>query len=173
MALEISGWEQPLFTKAYEALEHRAEHMLPAAGAEEQQLRAAYAFCANMTAEHSRTFHLASALLPSQQRLAVRALYAFSRVSDNLVDEEGDLPPMEWAEWRSLSLAEHPPADNPVALAWADTAFGGQPSDRDAVLLWGGFHSGPNGHAHRRLYRWTSGALCRQVGRRLAADQYP
>ena len=88
-----------------------------------------------MTYAHSRTFYLASALLPSAKRRAVRALYAFCRVSDDLVDRVvgEELTPDEWQlaeiddraaaldRWRALTLDSHPPFDEPVALAWADT----------------------------------------------------
>ncbi|MBC7237507.1 MAG: phytoene/squalene synthase family protein [Chloroflexi bacterium] len=41
-----------------------------------------------LTRRHSRTFYLASALLPPAKCRAVRALYAFCRISDDLVDGE-------------------------------------------------------------------------------------
>ena len=87
-----------------------------------------------MTRYHSRTFYLASGLLPADKRRAARALYAFCRVSDDVVDhlDEDDPTPGDWklaeiddrraalAAWRDLALDPHPPADEPVALAWAD-----------------------------------------------------
>lgn len=43
--------------------------------------------CARITAEHARTFSLASRLLPAHKRRAANALYAFCRVADDLVDQ--------------------------------------------------------------------------------------
>jgi phytoene synthase len=50
-------------------------------------------------------------------------LYAFCRVTDNLVDENrpGSDPLRALAEWRDNVTMTHPPAHEPVALAWADT----------------------------------------------------
>ena len=103
--------------------------------ADRDALTAAYEFCREMTRSHSRTFYIASGFLPPVKRHAVRALYAFCRMTDDLVDrpvgdEEtyGDWklseiddrrPALE--DWRSLTLDSHPPLDEPVALAWADT----------------------------------------------------
>jgi phytoene synthase len=72
---------------------------------------------------HSRTFYLASTLLPAQKRRAMRALYAFCRVSDDLVDAigEGRARQAHFEEWCERALSNLPPADDPVALAWADT----------------------------------------------------
>jgi len=39
-----------------------------------------------MTAAHSRSFYMASGLLPTAKRRAVRALYAFCRTTDDIVD---------------------------------------------------------------------------------------
>jgi phytoene synthase len=64
---------------------------------------------------------MASALLPAEQRQAVRGLYAFCRVSDDLVDEGGPNRLQELEAWRHHSLSEHPPLNDKVALAWADT----------------------------------------------------
>jgi phytoene synthase len=79
-----------------------------------------------VTQEHSKTFYTASTLLPPAKRQAVRALYAFCRISDDLVDrEQGDrLAALE--AWRKRSLFGDPVAGTPsasqalVALAWTD-----------------------------------------------------
>ena len=49
--------------------------------------------CEQVTRQHSRTFSLASGLLPPDKRRAARALYAFCRTSDDLIDKvkEGNL----------------------------------------------------------------------------------
>jgi hypothetical protein len=50
-------------------------------------LRSAYKQAEVITAEHSKSFHFASGLLPEEKRSAVRALYAFCRTVDDIVDE--------------------------------------------------------------------------------------
>jgi phytoene synthase len=86
-------------------------------------LDAAYAYCDQLTKAYSRTFDMASGLLPPEKRRATRALYAFCRVSDNLVDSHdgpGD-PREDLVVWREHILTPRLPADNPVAMAWSDT----------------------------------------------------
>jgi len=81
----------------------------------------AYDTCAAITREHSKTFYLASGLLPPAKRQAARALYAFCRVSDDLVDRAGGDPLASLEAWRQRALVAPPAADDPVPLAWADT----------------------------------------------------
>ena len=88
---------------------------------DQNALQRAYDYAESLTAFHSRSFHLASGLLPADKRRAVRALYAFCRVSDDIVDSPNGNADTELAEWRRRALAAHPPAYDPVALAWADT----------------------------------------------------
>jgi phytoene synthase len=65
--------------------------------------------------------------LRDEQRQAIRALYAFCRVSDDLVDQpqgEGVLATVDLARfehWRQRSLSSNPREDDLVASAWADT----------------------------------------------------
>lgn len=113
------SWEQNLFRKAYEALESHTQ-TAPAV-TETELLEQAYQHCVAMTNHHSKTFFMASAFLPPNQRSAVRGLYAFCRVSDDLVDE-GEKDQLQALQtWRQHSLSEHPPVNDQVALAWADT----------------------------------------------------
>ena len=113
------SWEQDLFRKAYEALDSHTQMVVPVT--ETKLLAQAYQYCVNLTNQHSKTFYMASALLPVDQRQAVRGLYAFCRVSDDLVDEGGPNRLQELDTWRQHSLSEHPPLNDKVALAWADT----------------------------------------------------
>ena len=53
-------------------------------------LQRAYKEAEKITAEHSKSFHFASGLLPEEKRSAVRALYAFCRTVDDIVDESAD-----------------------------------------------------------------------------------
>ncbi|KAA3657295.1 MAG: hypothetical protein DWQ04_28545, partial [Chloroflexi bacterium] len=88
---------------------------------DEQLLINAYAVSASITQEHSRTFYMASSLLPEEQQEAARALYAFCRVSDDIVDEGEGNRLHELLRWRNESLGNHSRKESPVALAWADT----------------------------------------------------
>ncbi len=114
------SWEYRLVTWAEEALQNQT----PVANIETdfRVLQAAYAHCEDVTKVHSRTFHMASSLLPPDKKRAVRALYAFCRVTDDIVDNDGDrrYRQMSLADWEQRVSAAHPPANDPVALAWAD-----------------------------------------------------
>lgn len=85
-------------------------------------LRKAYRQAEKITAQHSKSFYLASGLLPEEKRSAVRALYAFCRTVDDIVDESSDAErDVQLDYWRTMvetaSCADH----DPVAAAWADT----------------------------------------------------
>ncbi|MEZ4593628.1 MAG: squalene/phytoene synthase family protein [Chloroflexota bacterium] len=117
--LEPAVWETRLLRLAHHALDHDTINEPIHDGRE--HLAQAYEHCAAITKQHSRTFYLASGLLPKAQRQAARALYAFCRVSDDLVDKETHNQHQRILQWRQESLAKHPPVYNLVALAWADT----------------------------------------------------
>ncbi len=118
MALQSQPWEQTLLLLASEARRSTSNNDKPIFASE--LLKSAYTYCDSVTAIHSRSFYLASALLPKPKRQAVRALYAFCRVSDDLVDcAEGDaVEPL--ARWRRRVLSADPPDDDLVAVAWTD-----------------------------------------------------
>lgn len=120
MGLQIHAWERSLLSLAYEA-----NHSITPFSGETKRNRAllkrAYAHCEAITASHSRSFHLASGLLPANKRRAARALYAFCRTSDDIVDHpDGDVA-ATLVEWRQRVSVAEPPADDLVAVAWADT----------------------------------------------------
>ena len=83
----------------------------------------AYRFCANITRQHSRTFYLAASLLPAHRRPAVHALYAFCRVSDDIVDCGRQNAAAVLSAWREEVLAPQSRTDSLVTLAWKDTAI--------------------------------------------------
>ena len=85
------------------------------------RLDRAYAYCAALTSTHSRTFFMATGLLPSEKRRAMRALYAFCRLSDDIVDHAQGNAAGALAVWQRSVLAPEPPPGDLVALAWADT----------------------------------------------------
>ena len=120
MGVHNETWENRLLVQAYEPLEDRILHDVQLLS-NRAQMRRAYAHCQSVTRKHSRTFFTAAHLLPADQRRSVHALYAFCRVSDDLVDRgSGDIV-ANLQQWRQQSLSDHPPLDDPVALAWADT----------------------------------------------------
>ncbi len=85
-------------------------------------LQKAYKQAEKVTAEHSKSFYFASGLLPEEKRCAVRALYAFCRTVDDIVDESlDDERDSQLDYWRGMvenaSFADH----DLVAAAWADT----------------------------------------------------
>ena len=118
MSTNLLSWEQQLVMQA-----QKANYDLPFSHTSltnTHYLHHAYAHCKAITSTHSRTFFVASALLPKEQRAAARALYAFCRISDDLVDRGGANRLHDLQEWRRRSLSPNPPADSLVALAWAD-----------------------------------------------------
>jgi phytoene synthase len=115
----ILSWEDRLLARACAPLERQVA--VPVVPADAGMLEQAYAYCTALTKKHSKTFYLASGLLPPEKRRAVRALYAFSRVTDDLADRRdgGGLRALE--AWRQRALHDRPAEDDPIALAWADT----------------------------------------------------
>jgi phytoene synthase len=127
-------WENTLLPLAYEA-EHQsvAPTFLPVSDG--GLLDRAYAYCDSITSTHSRTFYMATGLLPADKRRAMGALYAFCRLSDDIVDcSEGDAEG-SLAAWRRKALAPAPPPSDLVAIAWADTRFRYQIPQRYAEQL--------------------------------------
>jgi phytoene synthase len=100
---------------------------MDAAGIHGHALRAGYARCRNLNAEHGKTYYLATFLLPPAKRPFVHALYGFARYVDDLVDLSPELTPDERAErlnaWCDEFLVDldRGGADDPVARAVIDT----------------------------------------------------
>jgi phytoene synthase len=85
-------------------------------------LRKAYNQAEKITAEHSKSFHFASGLLPEEKRSAVRALYAFCRTVDDIVDESIDETRESQLDyWRGMIENGSFLDDDLVSAAWADT----------------------------------------------------
>lgn len=86
-------------------------------------LKTAYQKAKKITAIYSKSFYLASSLLPKEKRTAVRALYAFCRTVDDIVDEakfEKNRDD-ELNYWRNVIQTASTLTDDLVALAWVDT----------------------------------------------------
>ncbi|MBX7212794.1 MAG: phytoene/squalene synthase family protein [Thermoflexales bacterium] len=124
--MNIAAWEHPLIERAIAAL----SSPVPAfrADASYATLASAQAYCEAITRQASRTFHLAASLLPAAKRRAVHALYAFCRVTDDLIDRPGDPADIDlrFEHWRARAASPAPAAGDPVLMAWADaqTRFG-------------------------------------------------
>ena len=85
-------------------------------------LHQAYKIAEKITAEHSKSFHFASGLLPEEKRSAVRALYAFCRTVDDIVDESSDSERNDQLDyWRNMLETASFKENDLVAAAWADT----------------------------------------------------
>jgi phytoene synthase len=68
--------------------------------------------------QHSKTFYFATTFLPTPQRRAIRALYAFCRASDDLVDCE-NTQVEDFERWQSeVALPAHQQI-NPLIASWA------------------------------------------------------
>jgi phytoene synthase len=82
------------------------------------EIEDAYGQTDQITRAHSKTFYLATALLPREARRAIRALYAFCRATDDLVDNEGaGLADVE--RWRVDAAKPSRLQRNPILLCWA------------------------------------------------------
>ncbi|HTP02414.1 MAG TPA: phytoene/squalene synthase family protein [Anaerolineales bacterium] len=117
-----SHWEKNLLALAGDQ-PHLPRRPVVSYWAADASLGAAYRQCAIITARHSKSFHLASQLLPEPKRQAVRALYAFCRTVDDVVDasDAGDRAD-QLDRWRELCKYDAcPPDDDAVAVAWTDT----------------------------------------------------
>ena len=85
-------------------------------------LHTAYKQAEKVTAQHSKSFYLASGLLPEEKRAAVRALYAFCRTVDDIVDESLDAERESQLDyWRAMVETSRFTDQDRIAVAWADT----------------------------------------------------
>ncbi len=128
--LQSQYWERQLLDRANAALDGGVSAHTSTL-IDQCTLQEAYTRCKEITRENSKTFFLASSLLPEEKRRAVHALYAFCRVSDDLVDR----PEVNGADQISSAILESwrqmvvfgrslsygiDVAGRAVSLAWAD-----------------------------------------------------
>ncbi len=112
MNLEIPRWERELMNLALEGID--VERIRTA-----RELEHGYHLAEQVTRDNSKSFYLASGLLPREKRRAARVLYAFCRYTDDIVDEmNGDDRSLD--AWRMRALAPHPPEDDQILQAWTD-----------------------------------------------------
>ena len=110
-------WEQPLLAWAQQARETIPQRAVHEANAD--RLHRSYDYCSLLTRHHSRTFSMATSLLPVAKRNASRALYAFCRICDDIVDRPDGEPSGVLEMWRYRVQTPHP-TDDDVLIAWAD-----------------------------------------------------
>ncbi len=88
----------------------------------EPGLRAAYAYCRQVTRQSSSNFSFAFRLLPAERRDALSAVYAFCRFIDDVADDAGSTCPADLlARWRDevAQVFAGTPA-HPISIALAD-----------------------------------------------------
>ncbi|MFF0817026.1 phytoene/squalene synthase family protein [Rhodococcus sp. NPDC003318] len=91
-------------------------------------LDGAYEHCRRLAAEHGRSYHLATRLLPRRDRPAVHALYGFARTVDDLVDVD-----TRFGRPTSECLAELDAVESELARALAGSTAGARPVVRAAA----------------------------------------
>ncbi len=107
-----------------------------AAGIRGAALRSSYARCRALAAEHGKTFHLATLLLPVEKRPFVHALYGFARHVDDIVDVTPSLTAEQRAE-RLTTWSEEFLDD----LRWGETSDPISRALLDTVERWSIPHS--------------------------------
>lgn len=115
------SWELRLLVAAQEAFDSNIlnDNVDVDAG----HLQHAYEYCKQITRYHSRTFYVASGLLPAKKRQAARALYAFCRITDDIVDNaSSELERLEkLSRWQQAVMCQGQSMDKLAELAWGDT----------------------------------------------------
>ena len=116
-----ANWENQLIDLAGN-IPHPSTRPFFSYWAGDASLHSAYKQAEKITAEHSKSFHFASGLLPEEKRSAVRALYAFCRTVDDIVDESMDTQRETQLDyWRGMVENASFLEGDLVAAAWADT----------------------------------------------------
>src|SRR5512146_2890744 len=116
-----ANWENQLLAMAGN-IQHPHTRPLFSYWAGDISLQQAYKQAEKITSQHSKSFYFASGLLPEEKRSAVRALYAFCRTVDDIVDESSDSGQASQLDyWRGMVETASFADDDLVAGAWADT----------------------------------------------------
>jgi len=117
-----ANWESQLLSLAGQ-IPHPSTRPFFSYWAGDAALKNAYKQAEVITASHSKSFYFASGLLPEEKRSAARALYAFFRTVDNIVDEVEAKKDRDFEldYWRNVAKTASFSTDDLVASAWADT----------------------------------------------------
>jgi 15-cis-phytoene synthase len=81
-------------------------------------LDCAMALCERINRTHSKSFHFSSAFLSAGKRRAIRAFYAFCRVTDDMIDSPTPCSVEEFSAWRLASRRSADSQTHPVLMAW-------------------------------------------------------
>lgn len=118
---EPTSWEQNLFALAQHDFYRTGKIDRQYAQREKDRvLHQAYTTCEAITAQYSRSFYLASSPLPREKRQAMRVLYAFCRIADNLADDDHEQPVIELRHIRQGILGKRSTQGDMVLTAWTD-----------------------------------------------------
>ncbi len=114
------AWDRNLLAQAHVDLniDHHMELSPQFSG---ESIKSTYRYCKVLTSIHSKSFFMASALLPKEKRRAIRALYAFCRTTDDIIDTQGTYGESYLQVWRERSIKGIPRANDPVLEAWVET----------------------------------------------------
>ncbi len=117
-----ANWESQLLDLAGH-IPHTSASPFFSYWAGDAQLHTAYKKAAQITKGHSKSFYMASALLPEEKRLAARALYAFCRTVDDIADEVESKKDRDFEldYWREIVQTASASTDDLIAAAWVDT----------------------------------------------------
>src|SRR5689334_23219229 len=116
-----ANWENQLLALAGNA-PHPHTRPFFSYWAGDASLRNAYKQAKKITGQHSKSFYFASGLLPEEKRSAVRALYAFCRTVDDIVDKASDSEQDSQLDyWRGMVESASFADNDLIAAAWADT----------------------------------------------------
>lgn len=123
MQSNIEDWEKTLLQLAT-LTPIQPHHITLSPISDYPLLSDAYARCEAITAHHSKSFHLATRLLPKEKRQAICALYAFCRTVDDIADlsPDSDQALRDLTAWREYSVnGSSQSMDDPVLIAWTKT----------------------------------------------------
>lgn len=117
------SWEMRLLLAAQEAFHTNSLGDTATIAVDDNLLATAYQHCRKLTRFHSRTFYIASGLLPREKKQAARALYAFCRITDDIVDTaSSELERQERLHaWKMAVMGKSAPVDELAEMAWKDT----------------------------------------------------
>lgn len=116
-----STWERRLYELAHDISCSSVETIWPHENGfrMDRELNAAIDSCESITAQHSRSFFVASGLLPTEKRRAMRVLYAFCRTADDLADNNVDQPALRLNHLRRAISGQIDVTGDEVLTAWS------------------------------------------------------
>lgn len=125
-SLALQPTRQQIRSGAYDSL---AAHCLAEAHKPAQDKLWAYNACVEIIKQHSKSFYFSARLLPDGKRSSIMALYAFCRLSDDLVDEADEQGDRDTAREKARAALEEwarvcrdgSDKSHPVVQAWCDT----------------------------------------------------